>query len=514
MTTLELHDIQGIIRRGYGKMESAHFVLLEIEDAAAAKRWLGQLVDEGKIRDAIEPPAETDTCVNVAFTQTGFNKLGLDKQIYGEEKFSIEFEYGMTTKHRSKILGDVLESAPDKWEWGAYDEDKKEAISPPVHVLLLLYALNESELKTLWEEYEKGFKANGLSLIKREDTHLLPGRKEHFGFRDGIGQPGIAGLLDKAKNESERTKLQTILDQGGSDGNIVAAGEFILGYKNAYKKMPTSPIVKAASDQGSHLTEYSKDSKDFGRNGSYLVYRKMKQNVFEFWDYIDSQTKDTNGKSSPEQQDWLAAKMVGRWRSGAPLTLAPNKDPNDPKLSNEDVFGYYENDRYGEKCPVASHVRRANPRDSKAPEEQAPQAELINANKHRIIRRARAYGTTDGELKSLEPQAILAWDDANKKKERGLQFICFNANLGRQFEFVIHTWVNNPKFEELYSEADPLLGTNEPKFVDRDIFGKFVAPREKMRQRVSDLQRFVEVRAGAYFFMPSLNAIKYLAQLP
>ena len=264
MTTLKFDDLQGIIRRGYGNLETACFLLLEITDVRLAKGWLRELADV--IRDATATPEKTDTCVNIAFTQAGFKELGLENQFFEDKRFSIEFEDGMTTEHRQVILGDHGDSAPENWVWGG-------PTKPAVHVLLLLYARDQGALKALSTSHRTKFEAGGLAEIRRLDTHLLPDRKEHFGFRDGISQPKIAGLQDKAEDETERAMLQTILDQGGSDGNIVAAGEFILGYLNAYSKIPTSPKVKIAGDTGGYLKDDGKGALDFGRNGSYLVFR-------------------------------------------------------------------------------------------------------------------------------------------------------------------------------------------------------------------------------------------------
>lgn len=506
---LELNDIQGIIRRGYGNLEDAYFILLNITDTSRAKGWLRELADE--IRDGTTKPGRKDTCVNIAFTQAGFKELGLVKQFYEDKRFSIEFEDGMTTGHRQNILGDYDESDPKKWHWGGTKPGAK-----PLHILLLLYAGDEKALEAFYDNHSKKFQGAGLSKILRLGTVLLPDRKEHFGFRDGIAQPTIAGMLDKLDEEKDKvkwTKSQEILDKGGSDGNIVAAGEFILGYKNVYSKNPSSPKVESSSDTGGYLKDDEQGAKDFGCNGSYLVFRQMKQNVLEFWKYIDEKTRNPDGSSNPEARERLAAKMVGRWRSGAPLTLAPDGDK--PGLEDADNFGYYPEDRYGNMCPVASHVRRTNPRNSPLERsrlnDKDAKTSLKDANKHRILRRGRSYGEAIAE--SMDPQDFL---NAGETKEKGgLNFICFNANLGRQFEFIQHTWINNPKFSELYSEADPLLGPipDNANSTQKRIFGKFVAPDEQLRQRVSGLKRFVDVVGGAYFFMPGINAIRYLANL-
>ena len=504
MTTLELNDIQGIIPWGYGDMKHAYFVLLKITNPNDAKKWLGDLAGDRAITHAGDD-YPNDIRLNIAFTQAGFEKLGLKKaQFYEDKRFSIEFEDGMITEHRQNILGDSEGSDPEEWYWGGPK-------TTPVHVLLLLYAHDKDRddqeaLKAVYASHRTKFESNGLAEVLRLDTVRLPKRKEHFGFRDGIAQPEIAGMKGTARS-------QKIFDKGGSDGNIVAAGEFILGYRNAYSKMPAGPKVEPAGDVGNNLQDDGKGARDFGRNGSYLVFRQLRQNVREFWEYIDKQTQNPNGSSNPQARDGLAAKMVGRWRSGVPLAKSPDKDlgEDDPRLDewkDADDFLYYDEDFHGDICPVASHIRRSNPRDV-LDQDKKVSASIVN--KHRMIRRGRAYGKLNA--KSMDPEDLLA---ADPDKEVGLQFICFNANIGRQFEFIQHTWVNSPKFHGLYSEADPLLGTDQVMYKkeSRRIFGKFAAPGVPLRQRVSDLKRYVDVVGGAYFFMPGINAIKYLANLP
>jgi Dyp-type peroxidase family len=500
-TRLELEDIQGIIRRGYGELQFAYFLMLKITDSRLAKGWLKKLAH--KIRDGTTKPFSNDTCINIAFTYDGLNKLGLtEKQFLGANRFSIEFEDGMNTAHRKAILGDFGSSDPEKWNWGG------PAVETKPHILLLLYAGTQEALDVLYTRKREEFTSQGIEEITRLEGRQLPDRKEHFGFRDGISQPRIAGLLDKESNDDDKARSQKILEQGGSDKNIVAAGEFLLGYKNVYGKFSASPIVSAQSDKGGHLSPASdqKGGKDFGRNGSYLVFRQLRQNVHSFWSQLDSFTG-----GDPEKRDKLAAKMVGRWRSGAPLTLSPDNDT--PSMKDIEDFNYSKGDEYGYKCPAASHIRRSNPRDSKDLDEIQPETALRDANKHRIIRRGRPYGKPIAE--SMDPKDILNVSINNE--EVGLNFLCFNTNIGRQFEFIQNTWINSPKFGGLYSSPDPLIGNVEPESVSttvRSLFGEFVEPAEPLRKRITGLKRYVDVVGGSYFFMTGIKAIKYLADLP
>ena len=147
------------------------------------------------------------------------------------------------------------------------------------------------------------------------------------------------------------------------------------------------------------------------------------------------------------------------------------------------------------RCPVGSHIRRSHPRDSLDPRPGSSDSWEIN-RRHRILRRGREYGT------SLTIDQALAGGDST---ERGLNFICLNANIQRQFEFINHTWLNNPKFDGLYDDADPVTAPSAP------YGGTFTIPTEGVRERVTNVPRFVSVRGGAYFFLPGLAAVRYLA---
>ena len=484
METLNLRDIQGIIVYGYGKLAAACFVLLRVSDAREVKLWLGRLANE--ITNAEKNPSEIaqETCLNIAFTCDGLEALGLDRQTL--EMFANEFQEGMTgTEHRQRILGDRGESAPEHWRWGGS--------TPPVHILLMLYAIDEATLNLFYELQAQDFASSGIAQIDKLETYRLPKRGEHFGFRDDIADPVIAGT-----------------NRQGAPENTINAGEFILGYANGYGQYTNSPAVSAERDPGNFLTPALNrlELRDFGRNGSYLVFRQLSQDVRLFWKFVDEATQ-SDGSSNPEARLKLAAKMVGRWPSGVPLAVSPEQQDR-PDLAEKNDFLYHDIDAAGFKCPFGAHIRRMNPRDSLQPDSGSKES-LERANRHRILRRGRSYGRPLAE--SMHPDEILAAADSGE--ERGLHFICFNANIGRQFEFIQHTWANNPKFNGLYDEGDPLIGDRNPNQDVRDSSSdKFTVQATPVRQRVSDLPRFVQVRGGAYFFMPGINAVRFLASLP
>ncbi len=462
--TPELADIQGLFARGYGNLRAAAFLLLGVEDAPAARRWLGETA--GAVTSAEARP--DGHALNVAFTGSGLLRLGLPARAVG--MFSNEFVTGMTTPHRSRILGDLGDNAPEQWAWGG-------PAGAQIDVALLLYAVDDAGLRRLEEEQTRALTSGGLVLRRRLGTSDLDDF-EPFGFRDGISQPLVEGL-----------------SKTGSAERTVRAGEFVLGYPNEYGLYTDRPLLDHAADSAGTLPRDPEGSgrADLGRNGSYLVVRQLQQDVPGFWRYVDETTRLRDGSSDPRARIRLAAKMVGRWPSGAPLVLAPEAD--DPALAEANDFAYHELDPRGARCPVGAHIRRSHPRDSLDPRPGTNDSWEIN-RRHRILRRGREYGT------SLTIDEALAGGDAT---ERGLNFMCLNANIQRQFEFINHTWLNNPKFDRLYDDADPVTAPSAP------FGGTFTIPTDGVRERVTDVPRFVSVKGGAYFFLPGLAALRYLA---
>ena len=465
--SLELDDIQALVARGYGHLPAACFVLLEIADPNLVRGWIGSLCDQVTPAD-VKPG---DRSLNVAFTSNGLQKLGVAPELLG--MFSEEFISGMTAPHRQRILGDAGANAPEQWSWGGPE-------TRPVDVLLMLYARDEPDLAALYAAQIGRLAAGGLIEVKRLDTvHLLD--REHFGFRDGVSQPFVEGL-----------------SKTGPQANTVRAGEFILGYANEYGLYTDRPTLKAEADRTGLLPPdpSASGAVDFGRNGTYLVFRQLGQDVRGFWEFLDERTSDRHGASNAAARLRLAAKMIGRWPSGASLIHAPRED--NPALAEANDFGYHHTDPHGFKCPIGSHVRRTHPRDALDPDPGSLRSIAIG-NRHRILRRGRHYG------QPLRPDELLRADGAADEDERGLYFIGLNANIARQFEFIQHTWVNNRTFNGLYDDADPLIASHQPHGAT------FTIQAEPVRERLTGLPQFVTVRGGAYFFLPGLRAIRYLA---
>ena len=475
MRELEINEIQGIILRGYGKLPEARFTLLTIVDSARAKQWLSRLAT--KVAFGIHQ--DSNPLCNVAFTFNGLRALGLKEQNLAT--FSPEFREGMVTPHRQRILGDFDNSDPARWKWGGPNND-------PLHILLALYAEDKEQLQVVYAEHEALIHDGGLRVIEHLDSLTLSGRKEHFGFRDGIAQPYIEG------------------DPGdiGMAG-CLGAGEFILGYANQYALLPDSPEIRDRQGELSILNRVNEPAvfPDLGQNGSYLVFRQLTQDVKGFWDFLATSTARDDGTVDPDAAITLASKMVGRWPSGATLVKFPEADPGG--LSDDDDFGYRETDSAGQRCPFGSHVRRTNPRDSL--QDSNAKGSIKLANHRRLIRRGRAFG--EPLVESMNPLEMMKAE--SEPVERGLNFICFNANITNQFEFVQHNWANEPKFENFYDDPDPLIGVKG--ICPAGAQQNFTIQDSPANRRVTNLQRYVDVRGGAYLFMPGSRALQFLSTL-
>ena len=482
----DMHDIQGFVISGYAHLPCVSYLLLRVNNAPTVRQWLGQLVNEVTTSEG----KELISCLNVAFTYNGLKRIGLDEETL--DTFSRPFVEGMTTQHRSRILGDGAENAPVNWDWGG--NLKSEPTMPDetraVDLVLLLFGKDETTLDSLVNQHRAQFAEAGLTEVAALGAGRQPDIHEHFGFADGMGQPAIEG---------------TIQTRDAAVRNVIKTGEILLGYVNDYGKLADTPSLKAALDPQQLLNdlpavdeteqallpgERGTVRRDLGRNGSYLVFRQLAQHVAKFCHFLDEATRTLDKALDPKAADRLAAKLVGRWQSGAPLVMSPDAD--NPALGKADDFGYRDGDAHGFKCPIGSHVRRSNPRDTLGPDAGTA---LATANRHRILRRGRSYG--------VRPEDRRVDDGV----PRGLHFLCLNADIERQFEFVQQTWINNPVFGGLDGEVDPLVGN----LTKGDEI--FTVQDDPLRTRVHNLERFVTVKGGAYFFLPSLRALRYLASL-
>ena len=434
---LEIDDIQSGVLRPRPTPYVATYIALRIDDRKAG-RELMRRVSRVVTSAAMPTSPLADTWVSVALTYEGFKALGVPQESL--DSFSWEFRQGMAA--RAGDLGDTGESAPENWEKPLGTKD--------IHVIIVAVSPDEEHLEAAVERARESYREmTGIEAIWRQNCHALPTEAEPFGFRDGISHPAIEGSGIPGTNPKDQP---------------LKAGEFVLGYPDEMGGIQkTVPEV-------------------LGRNGTYVAFRKLHQRVAAFRRYLKAHS------SGPEDEDLTAAKLMGRWRSGAPLALCPfHDDPElgaDPRRNND--FLFEENDPGGFITPCGSHIRRSNPRDASV----AGMARI-----HRMIRRGTAYG-------SLLPEGVLE-DDG---EDRGIIFAFVGANLGRQFEFVQSEWINDGIFFGGQHDKDPITGSNGGA-------GEFTLPRRPVRKRLKGLPNFVVTRGGEYCFMPSLSALRWLAEL-
>jgi Dyp-type peroxidase family len=271
--------------------------------------------------------------------------------------------------------------------------------------------------------------------------------RDHFGYRDRLTHPPIEG---------------TGFEPTPGSGPPIKAGEFILGYADEDGPPAGLPQPEILS-----------------RNGTYMAYRRLQEHVGAFREFLRKYGE------TPEEQEWVAAKLMGRWRSGAPLALAPDKDDPalaaDPQRNND--FTYAKTDPHGYATPLGAHIRRMNPRDT-----------AVNMQRRRMIRRGATYGLP------------LPEGAAEDGVDRGVAAFVLCASLVRQYEFAQNVWINDPNFHELGNERDPIIGAQDGTF-DMTI------PKRPVRKKITGLPAFTTVRSGAYFFLPGIKALRYLATL-
>ncbi|MBE2318975.1 Dyp-type peroxidase [Solirubrobacter sp. CPCC 204708] len=440
---IDLGDIQGNVLRGYTHPAAAYLFLRIVDvDAARAlmRRMLPQVMTAEPWRDGVP-----ETAMNVAFTFSGLSALGLSPNLL--ESFPEAFREGMAA--RAERLGDRGPSAPSEWEDGLG--------TGGAHVLVTVYAVDWEHLtaavRSVIGEDER---QQAVTLVHLQRAEALPGGKDHFGFFDGIAQPAVRGAgVEPRPGDGQ--------PDGAGGWRELATGEILLGYEDEDGTLPAAPLAP------------------FERNGTFVVYRKLAMDTAAFRRFVDAQ-------SYPGGPRQLAAKIVGRWPDGTPLALSPGSPDaaiaSDPARLNN--FGYAD-DPDGFKCPLGAHIRRANPRDS------AGFFDGRLSNRHRLVRRGRAYG------KPLPPGATE--DDGT---DRGLVFVCFQADIWRQFETVQALWIDDGDPFGLGRDKDFLVGEphgTEGKMTIQGHPPHFLKPQP----------RFVTLRGGEYLFQPSMSALRHLS---
>lgn len=434
---LDLDDIQYILLNR-APARAGWYEFLSFHSAAAGRAWLSAMVEQVHSVEAMRASiAEEKRWVTVAFTWNGLRALGVDEASLAT--FPEEYRQGMTA--RAEILGDTGANHPDHWVTGMTD--------PNLHAIVLFFTRNVED-RALYQAENASLLADspGTEVLSALDVQAVPPfgyAHDHFGYRDQLTNLAIEGSGDEPMPGS---------------GGPLKAGELILGYPDELGPPAGQPQPELLS-----------------RNGSFMAYRRLEEHVGKFRDFLAEHGE------TPEEQELLAAKLMGRWRSGAPLVLAPDKD--DPELAADPLrnndFNYKQDDPHGYAVPLGAHIRRVNPRDTAA-----------SINRHRMVRRGATYGPH------------LPDDAPEDGQERGVAAFVICASLIRQFEFAQNVWINDKNFEDLGNERDPLIGTQDGTL-------EFKIPTRPVRQRITGLPAFTTVRGGAYFFIPGLKALRWLA---
>ncbi|KMO84658.1 peroxidase [Mycolicibacterium chubuense] len=437
--TLELDDIQHILLTRTPAM-TGRYEFLTFDTPQAGRAWLSELLDVVQsAADVGETMDSSRRWVTLAFTWTGLRALGVPDQALAT--FPDEFREGMAS--RADILGDTGPNHPSNWIGGLAGDD--------VHAIAILFARDDAEHRRCVGEHDALVaRCDGVRTLSYLDLNATPPfnyAHDHFGFRDRLSQPAIKGSGEPPTPGS---------------GDALEPGEFILGYPDEYGPPTDLPQPEILS-----------------RNGSYMAYRRLQEHVGAFRGYL------ADHAGTPAEQELLAAKFMGRWRSGAPLVLAPDGD--DPDLGADPLrnnnFGYRDMDPFGYACPLGSHARRLNPRDT------AP-----NMNRRRMIRRGATYG------------AALPDGAPEDGVDRGIAAFIICASLVRQFEFAQNVWINDKTFHELGNEHDPICGTQDGTL-------DFTVPKRPIRKVHRGIPAFTTLTGGAYFFLPGIGALRYLAGL-
>jgi len=474
---LALGDIQGNVLAGFNKDHQA-LLFVAFPSAAAGRAFVSSAagsvasVDEvaafnASFRSSVnrsgsETSAPTATWTNLALSHAGLARLERPADELGT--FPEEFRAGM--RGRAAVIGDTDASAPAQW-LAPFQRD--------LHAVVIVAADRSADLDAEVARQEQLARDVGVEVafVQRGETRVDAPGHEHFGFKDGVSQPGVRGFTKQQNPDDE--------NQGVPGQDLLWPGEFVLGY-------PRQAGIGGGEDAGA----VSASGPAWTANGSYLVFRRLRQDVAGFRAFV-AETAQAQGMS----EDLLGAKLVGRYKSGAPLAITGPKasDPgaSDPSLLADTAvndFEFEEDDPDGAVVPLAAHIRKAYPRDADTPDGGEEDAQT-----HRMLRRGIPYGTS-----------LAAGAESDDAVDRGLLFLCYQTSIARQFETVQRHFVNDPDFPRAGAGQDPII-TQSP------ATGSFTLPGGRPNH-VALMQRFVTTTGGEYFFQPSISALAQLGATP
>lgn len=433
----------------------------------------------------------------------GFSFIGLNKLTPGAADIPSEaFRAGLVG--RSALLGDPTDPAnegyPSNWIVGATGKE--------LDAIIVTAGTERAKVTARATDLQKKLKAAGVTVeLEHGDVRKdLPGH-EHFGFDDGISQPGIRGLASDDANDFITERHVTSTPEGWLYGypgqDLIWPGEFVIGYP------ASSPDPLIPGPVASALPAWTK-------NGSFLVYRRLRQNVGLFWRTMKSEADRLDGVPgfSGMKDTRLASLLVGRWPSGAPISRVPNGD--DPKLGADQLannsfffdsnspelkvkgkvhsYPTAEADPVGTTCPLAAHIRKVNTRDSSSD---------MGARSSTYERRILRVGVPFGKPRT---NSYAKDTDDPVRGNRGLLFLSIQSSIEEQFEFLQARWINDDSRPKMPGGNDMIVGQNAPVLdgVRRcTIFGAGLA-----QGQVQAAGQWVVPTGGGYFFVPSLRALR------
>jgi len=502
---LEIREIQGHLLPGFNTNFQT-FLFLEIIEVSQFKQWLAQIhptvttletvLNSQKHRHTSQAGAQMDTqrdCeiyngkvlssvwLNVAFSFQGLHRL----TPLAEQFTDSAFKNGL--HNRSELLGDPTDQA-------AAGNCHQWVIGGPHNVpdLMLILGSDDQDRLTDTVNQMAATSNRGFQVMFQQHAAILPpplSGHEHFGFRDCISQPCIRGRLSNQPVD--------FITPRDPDRDLIWTGEFIFGYP---RQNPTDKRLPGTiADAGTA----------WAKNGSFLVFRRLRQNVAAFQAFLQSMAQDLSKKHphfAGMTTDQLAAKLIGRWFNGTPILHAPNLDAltssEDSCLSNN--FAYERStlsqphhsteigDRLGLICPHAAHIRKAFPRDT-----ITIIGDEAENQTHRLLRRGIPFG-----------------DSVTASQERGLLFLAYQTSIERQFEFITTNWINNPNFPESGAGHDPIVGQNTN--LQENRVRTWALPVQQQDGSVTKISielpmDWVIPTGGGYFFIPSISALRDLA---
>jgi Dyp-type peroxidase family len=506
---LPIADIQGDILVGLLKNHE-HLIFFRISDVPNFKAFLKEL-EVTSTQECLDKRAaiaankanHVETIIptpglNVAFTYAGLQELGAPIPASVEKPTKENPDPGINTFHAGMAASSETLQDPDPHRWAILRPGQDLKPNPALHGVFIVTGSSHAEVVDVISLRLVPAATNGWIMVHEEVGQVRPEPvrgHEHFGYADGVSQPGVRGRLDA--NTPFMPQLGEDENQGQPGQDLLWPGEFLFGHEE--QKFPAADFAE--------IGPVKAPPAPFMANGAFMVFRKLAQKVPEFNASVKQAAAAIPAEPDKPSATLLGAQLVGRWKSGAPLELTPTHD--DPAFAegtvraNDFEFG---EDREGLKCPWAAHVRKAYPRDD-VRHNLTPTPPEIGSSEaftqtHRMLRRGIAFGSEVTEEEALQGQT-------NGHDARGLLFISYITSLEDQFEFVQRAWCNTVDFsQQPISGIDAIIGQT-PAGTARPFLG--AAPFTGVaanKPLIANLSLFVELRGGAYFFAPSIPAIK------